>query len=289
MLSTPRDYLEKIFNVPFVLPTMTAHGFDTMIRRLSITEPDARAREQQAVDDDQAVPRQSLSVEIHSEVPDSDTTVMTGTDVPPRLEEGSEIAAAQHGDTVTATPLTESELTALSSLAPLVRSPREAKRLLNLYRMLRSTRDLSDASRFLGGNGAVGEFQAVVMLLGLLTANPRLLGQILLAPPDPGKQVMGGICHRAAANSWEAFFNGLRPRCVDERWHNDVCDALSEKDRTEWELLVERAQPASALVKLPDLTTFKTWAPHVARFSFLLAPATGSGTSPASLPTNVRR
>jgi hypothetical protein len=99
------------------------------------------------------------------------------------VEEGSEIAAVQQGDTVAPTPLTEPELKALSSLAPLVRSPREAKRLLNLYRMLRSTRDLSDASRFLGGDGAEGEFQAVVMLLGLLTANPQLLGQILFAPP----------------------------------------------------------------------------------------------------------
>lgn len=283
MLSTPRDYLEKIFNVPFVLPTMTAHGFDTMIRRLSITGTGARDREQQAGEDDQAVPRRPLSAETHSERLDRNTTVMTGTQVPPGVEEGSEIAAVQHGDTVTATQLTEPELKALSSLAPLVRSPREAKRLLNLYRMLRSTRDLSDASRFLGSEGAEGEFQAVVMLLGLLTASPQLLGQILLAPPDHERQLMGGICHRRAGNSWEAFLNGLRPRCVDERWHNDVCDSLSKKDRTEWELLVERAQPASALIRLPDLTTFKTWAPHVARFSFLLAPVTGSDRSPASL------
>lgn len=280
MLSTPRDYLEKIFNVPFVLPTMTPHGFGTMIRRLSITETAARDRDQQALDDDQAAHREPFGAEIHSESPDTNTTAMTGTDVPPRVEEGSEIAAVQHGDTVTATPLTEPELKALSSLAPLVRSPREAKRLLNLYRILRSTRDLSDVSRFLGSDGAAGEFQAVVVLLGLLTANPRLLGQILLAPPDPKKQLMGGICHRAAANSWETFLNGLRPRCVDQRWHNDVCDGLSTKDRTEWELLVERAQSASALVKLPDLTAFKTWAPHVARFSFLLTPVTGSDTGP---------
>jgi hypothetical protein len=41
MLSTPYDYLEKIFNVPFVLPAMTPPGFDTMIRRLSITKTDS--------------------------------------------------------------------------------------------------------------------------------------------------------------------------------------------------------------------------------------------------------
>ena len=180
------------------------------------------------------------------------------------------------------TPLTEPELQALSSLAPLVRSPREAKRLLNLYRMLRSTRDLSDASQFLGADGAEGEFQAVAMLLGLLTANPQLLGQILFSLPDPEEELKGGICHRAVPSSWEAFLGGLRPRCVGGQWRNDVSGSLSERDRAEWELLVERARPASALVKMPDLTAFKTWAPHVARFSFLLAPGTGGDRSPTS-------
>ena len=156
------------------------------------------------------------------------------------------------------TPLTKPELKALSSLAPLVRSPREAKRLLNLYRMLRSTRDLNDASRFLGAEGASGEFQAVVMLLGLLTANPQLLGQILFAPPDAETELMGGICYRAAPSSWAAFLDGLWPHCVGGRWRNDLCGCLSERDRAEWELLVERAKSASALVKLLDLTTFKT-------------------------------
>jgi len=278
MLSTPHDYLEKIFNVPFVLPNMTPVGFGTMIRRLSITKaaadhdavPDT---ERQAPDDHDIRP---LQVEIPTVSPDS------GTHVTPPVEEGSEIAAVKHGETVVPTPLTEPELQALSSLAPLVRSPREAKRLLNLYRMLRSMRDLSGASRFLGADPAEGEFQAVVMLLGLLTANPQLLGQILFAPPDPKEELLGGICHRSAQNSWEAFLNGLRPRRVGERWRNDLRDGLPEPDRAEWELLVERARPASALVRLPDLAAFKTWAPHVARFSFLLAPLTGGDGSRAS-------
>ncbi|SRR6266568_1552114 len=272
MLSTPHDYLEKIFNVPFVLPAMTPQGFDTMIRRLSITKAAVGHRvvvggERQAPDDhDIGRPPRIETPSVSSD---------GGTQVTPHVEEGSEIAAVQHGDTVVPTPLTEPELQALSALAPLVRSPREAKRLLNLYRMLRSTRDLSGASRFLGADGAEGEFQAVVMLLGLLTANPQLLGQILFTPADPKEELLGGICHRAAPVSWGAFLGGLRPRHDGERWRNDLRDGLSESDRVEWELLVEHARPASALVKLPDLKAFEKWAPHIARFSFLLAPVTG--------------
>jgi hypothetical protein len=100
-------------------------------------------------------------------------------------------------------------LQALSSLAPLVRSPRETKRLLNLYRMLRSTQDLSDASRFLGTDGADGKFQALVMLLGLLSASRRLLGQILFALPNPEQELLGDICHRAAQGTWGSSWTGF--------------------------------------------------------------------------------
>lgn len=57
-------------------------------------------------------------------------------------------------------PLTDPELELLASLAPLVRTPREAKRLANLYRLVRSSRDLSPASRFLGEDHRPGEYRA---------------------------------------------------------------------------------------------------------------------------------
>jgi hypothetical protein len=269
----PHDYLEKIFNVPFVLPGMTPRGFSTMIRRLAASTAGApqagTGGERQAPqDDDAGLPAAGTS----AAPPDAG--------IPP--QQGSEIAAVLRGERVALTPLTEPELAALSALAPLVRSPRSAKRLLNLYRMLRSTRDLSDASEFLGTGGDAGEFQAVVVLLGLLTASPRLLAQILFASPDPEAGLTGGVCHRVAPSSWGTFLNGLRPRRAGERWRNDLCDGLSETRRREWELLAEHAGPASALVTLPDLSAFVTWAPHVARFSFLLSDDAGNPLSAAT-------
>jgi hypothetical protein len=267
VFSTPHDYLEKIFNVPFVLPAMTSRGFGMMIRRLSAAGVGLGGRE---------------ATSAQTETLDNNETVTIDTDAPPRVEEGSEVAALRNGGAPSPTPLTEPELQALASLAPLVRSPRDAKRLLNLYRMLRSTRDLSDASRFLGTDGAEGEFQAVVMLLGLLSENPRLLGEIIFTYPDLEEELIGGICHRTNPCSWNAFLSGLRPRYVDENWCNDLRNGLSDRDRSEWETLVERAISASAFVKLPDLTGFKAWAPHVARFSYLLTPTTNDhGGRPA--------
>ena len=166
--------------------------------------------------------------------------------------------------------LSEDELILVASLGPLVRSPRQAKRLLNLYRMVRSTRDLSPSSAFLGSEAQPGEYQAVGVLLGLLTAHPRLLGRLLAA--EPTEALPGGIGHRDPGESWDHVVAGLEPRPSGDGWENDVCAQMSEEDRREWTELVERVAPATALVRLPDLTAFRFWGPRVARFSFVLSP-----------------
>jgi hypothetical protein len=143
--------------------------------------------------------------------------------------------------------LVDAERDMLASVARLVRSPRQAKRLLNLYRMVRSTRDLGPASRFLGADGRPGDHQAVVVLLGLLTAYPDLLGRLV---------------------------DHLATRPTTDTWPQVAAD-LARTDG--WETVVDRLGPATELVTLPDLTAFQAWGPHVTRFSFLL---TGVGSRP---------
>src|SRR4029078_6200507 len=76
-------------------------------------------------------------------------------------------------------PLSTQEIAHLRALAPLVQTPREAKRVFNLYRTLRASGNMTTASRFLGNEQTPGEFQAVLVLLGLLIAEPRLVGDLL--------------------------------------------------------------------------------------------------------------
>jgi hypothetical protein len=222
--------------------------------------------------------------------------------MPPGAEDRADEITSESGSEVTtggtaAGPvprlLTEEELALLASLGPLVRSPRQAKRLLNLYRMVRSTRDLSPASDFLGSTSVPGEYQAVGVLLGLLTAHPRLLGRILGAAPT--ETLVGGIGHRDPGQSWRDVVAGLEPRCPDDGagqhpdleprppdmgWHNDVCTNMSDADRLEWQQLVARVAPATALVHLPDLTAFRFWGPRLARFSFVLSPLAAATEEP---------
>jgi hypothetical protein len=280
--TTPQNYLEKIFNIPFVLPSMTSDSFAELIRKLSV--PDGHERPPVVVPDLEREPDLDPGDEAGGTMPAPGPPAADLATL--GLEEGSEVAAIRRGARPAPRDLTDDELALLGSLGPLIRTPREAKRLLNLYRMVRSTRDLSAASDFLGAGGA-GEYQAVGLLLGLLTAHPSLLGQLLWAPPVDG--VPGGICHRAPEGSWGDVVAGLLPRQDGDRWCNDVCASLSAGEREEWSLLIGRLGSAGAQVTIPGLAAFQKWGPRVARFSFLLSPLARSEVPPPLPPGETAR
>jgi KAP family P-loop domain len=288
-LSTPLDYLEKIFNVPFVLPAMTTAGFETMIRRLSAPDADPTT----AISGARTATVDPVAV--NGNVAPDDHPLGPAGAVGPDVEAGSQIDQIRRGVAVPPAPMRESELTLLAALAPLVRSPREAKRLLNLYRMLRSTKDLSDAARFLGprradGSYPDGEYQAVAVLLGILTASRQLLGRLLFSPADPARGIAGGICARASDQTFHDVVEGLRPRRDANQWINDLDDDLSDAERLAWTTMLTRLEPALRLVHLADLTAFRSWGPHVARFSFLMAvPSADDATSRPGIGAAVPR
>ena len=71
----------------------------------------------------------------------------------------------------------------MKKLFPFVPSPRAAKRLVNVYRLLRATVGRDEWSTFLGAGGD-GDFRAVLLLLALLTGYPSEGTDIL---PRPGR------------------------------------------------------------------------------------------------------
>ncbi len=257
--TTPQDYLEKIFNIPFVLPRMTSLSFQRLVHSVVDTE---------AISELEPVPAPSAG----DSTPESDPTLIyvdPPSSVP--VEANSEIAAVNQG----APPpvvrgLTPSELRLLSALAPLVDTPRETKRLLNLYRMIRATRDLTSAASFLGGDGP-GEYEAVVVLLGLLSGHARLLEDVLLAPP--AERTAGGLAYRDPNETWQRFVQAMQPVESDGEFRNDVVGTIADRDVREWRRLTDGIREATFMVTLPDLEAFQRWAPRVARFSFLLAGA----------------
>jgi hypothetical protein len=187
---TPEDYLEKILNIPIVLSGMPSGSLNRLLRSM-IDDGAAPAPT------DPPIPGPLLpaaNVDLGPTSPEE-------TDIP--IEAGSEVEAVQTAIPAPRIPrpLTDPEVELLTALEPLVDTPREAKRLVNLYRMLRATRDLSEASRFLGTADVPGEFQAVVVLLGLLTAHARLLGRVLDTAPGHDIGAVLSIAHRPPAGT----------------------------------------------------------------------------------------
>ncbi|HEX9336407.1 MAG TPA: P-loop NTPase fold protein [Pseudonocardiaceae bacterium] len=255
---SPEDYLEKILNIPLVLPGMSSGSLSGLLR--SMVEVDAPSSGEPA-------PAVRSITETLSFEPGSDVDAQLHQEITPQQ----------------ARPLTEPEIALLSALDPLVDTPREAKRLVNLYRMLRATRDLSEASRFLGDLGSPGEYQAVVVLLGLLTAHARLLGAVLDARP-------GGLVHRAPETPLADFVADVEPR----QGANGIVGRIADGEEQDWVRLHRGLTQVCGSVTLPDVSCFQAWAPRIRRFSYVLsapadraAPVPGRASGVGAVPGHV--
>ena len=265
----PERYLEKIFNIPLALPPLTTATAGNLVRAL-VAQRGVGARSAQrpgtVADDEQLEPTESAQA-AYSEPPGEadDESAESEAEF---VEPGSELAVLRAGgNPASPQPVTESELKLLEALGNLVRQPREIKRLINLYRLIRSTRDLASASRFLGDAGDPGEFQAVIVLLGLLSAEPRLFTSIIDAPPVL-PEALGGLMHRKEGQPWTQFAAGFTPRLVGDGWTNDIVGPLPPADTEAWRRLGAGIAEAGELVELPDLSVFKVWAERVRLFRF---------------------
>jgi KAP-like P-loop domain-containing protein len=248
---TPEDYLEKIINIPIALPGMPSGSLRQLLR--SIVDDDSTTDDTPATTTEQPTP----------------TTEPVDTEMP--VEPGSEISDRRRPTTseTPPRPLTEKELVLLSTLDVLIDTPREAKRLFNLYRMLRATRDLSGASRFLGEDGEPGDYEAVVVLLGLLTAHSRLLERVLDTRPDPDNGIAGGLMSRPPDADWAQFVADFEPRDGANR----IVGTLAVASVPDWTRLHAGLARVSAELTLSDLSRFQEWVPRIRRFSYTLSSA----------------
>lgn len=304
--STPHDYLEKIFNVPFVLPGFAADGFRGMIDKAVADEQRRRPeRAGHARDDtvdtdrggdhasattttsrtDQPPPANLATNDAGggsaggSSGSGGTANVVPGPNDVPAAKPNSELDRATSGEKVEATALQPTEVRFLAALSPLVSSPRTATRFLNLYRMLRSTENLGDASTFLGDDDRPGDYHAVALLLGILTAAPDCFGAVVDAPAAEG--TLGGLRARPGT-TWTDFVDSMRPEATEGGARNGVVGPLDAREATDWGNLVIALDGARELVTLPDVSRLVHWARHVGRFSFHLAANPAERSRPAT-------
>ena len=229
----PEDYLEKIVNIPFVLPGMVDGSMSRLLR--GMVGP--------------------VAVEAFDEAPAED---QASASVPGLItvEQGSEVDIQRRPrrEASPPRPLTQPELTLLSALDPLVATPREAKRIVNLYRMIRATRNLSNAASFLSG-----EYQVVIVLLGLLTA-----------PADLTGVVFDAMVRRPADTSWAAFVADLAPRKENDAWRNGIVGAIPDEAVPRWRHLHGGLAKVSGQMAIEDVSSPQAWISRIRRFSYAL-------------------
>ncbi|RSN22655.1 NTPase [Amycolatopsis sp. WAC 01416] len=213
------NYLEKIFQVPFTLSPMDDPAFAGLVRGLADTEVQDVSPSPTPAGPDQATGDRSP----------------VAADSPPRAEAPR---PSSEQSTIDLRPprlvISTAELDFLPTLAPLVRSPRAAKRLLNLYRLLRARFAGEDLAEFLSDGDREAPFRAVLVLLAMHVGHPE-------------------------AVSWFANLDGTGPE-------DSALEIVRSMNDHELRPKLERGLAGGSW---PDLAvSYQRWLPLVNRFSF---------------------
>jgi hypothetical protein len=153
--------------------------------------------------------------------------------------------------------LTDHEVRFIQALAPMVTTPRAGTRLINIYRMIRSTQATGGSSHFLDLSTGTGDYQAILLLLAIVSSFPELAAPAFeaLLRADPG-------------TTWPAFVDELlAARAVAGQ--DEAESSPGDWDRMRAALAAVRGDHR---IHVADgLGPYREWAPRIARFSFAAA------------------
>jgi len=286
---SPQNYLEKIFQIPFSLAAMSSDGYVKLINDLVVTRSEFQARREKATP---AAPSMEEGEGVGGSLPaDGEPRAVTETtpgttDIEGQAPAVNDAPASPREMAVAPKPSRDEEVVFndweqafLQALHPFVSTPRLAKRMINIYRLIR-VHALETAWRdtFITPDG---DYRAVLVLLAVNIGHPRVGGpllrllkseqriksfSILLAYADQMEQPTSNRSEEEQEQSRsiierlkydEAVVKELVR--VREKWLH-VGEGLGE-----W----RRANPdAVALTPPEDIETYARWAPEVGRFSF---------------------
>jgi hypothetical protein len=234
--ASEHDYLEKIFQVPYWLDPMTPADTDRLVT--SIVGPVTRFGAVEArTDGTRESGGGALETSGFEIGPDARAAVDA---MESRLN-----ASDKFSPNPVALTITDREVSFLEVVYPLVgRSPRSAKRFVNVYRVLKAGLDDSTLENWVGeGNGPYA-CHAAILLLAIVCGAPQSSSAVLGTLADCTNEQWAAVA--------AAVERAIEPDAVDElrRWRE--CDS---------------AYSMSNWVKV-DAPMLKAWLPKVAQFSF---------------------
>jgi KAP-like P-loop domain-containing protein len=255
--STPLNYLEKIFQIPFALRPMSKGGFQRLLDNLT---------------------EQLTPVDQTSEVGTPALSSAQGTPMVPEATQSSAAPNISEAKSVSPTlpainvsvfdpdpeplRLKECERTFMWRFQPLIPSPRAAKRFANIYRLVRVSVNLPELDSFVRDDEG-GEYQVVQLLLAIQTGYP-----------EQAMRIIGDLIEHKPKNSWRDFV-----RTYDSEANPSNQSGTGETtapsratvnlEAQTWREFLERLDRVS-----PDVFAnkscdeFAKWGPRVARYSF---------------------
>ena len=185
-LDSPEDYLEKIFQIPFRLQPMREKGYEQLVVDLTKHVPPTAtaARAAPASNGTTTTPPPAPGSpdpggDETGTAPDGDAATPAPVGEPAAGDSAADATSEaevrqevpEHHIDRAALELTDAERELLGSLGRIVRTPRSAKRLVNVYRMLRVSVQAHDLRRFTRPD--TGDYRAVVLLLAVLVGRPH--------------------------------------------------------------------------------------------------------------------
>jgi KAP family P-loop domain len=254
--ASPQDYLEKIFQIPFMVRPIDIDGYRALVRSLI---PAATPQRTNPVPQTEAPT--PLPVAIAAQTDASPAVPVSAPNEPAAARQMPvHVANAAHqilsDEELAIDPrrleLSEWERTGLEALAPLFTTPRSVKRFVNIYRLLRVSLWQTEIAAFDGGNGKPGDHSTVLLLLALVTNYPRLAAHLL--------QQAGS----ADLTTWQELVRRLTTATAT------APEGLAPDDLRDWKVLCRRLSQLDA-GKLPGpLAPSNTWKPRVVRYSFFV-------------------
>lgn len=258
--TTPQNYLEKIFQIPFNLRSMTSEGYTRLVKSLLLPEKDDGWTEQKVYverinDTERGIagltPRPEAPPESSSkpggdakaaELMQGDPVVETAKPVPDKKKEGERLQFVIYEESLA---IKSWEAAFAARLFALIPTPRGVKRFTNVYRILKAPVSRVRLRTFEGTTEWLGEFQLPMLLLAMLIGSPSESVKVF---PHLWIEASSG---RSAT---EVLRNlaGLLGKSTKE------LGVLQEKIRP---IVGDAAFPTSA-----DL--IREWLPRVSRFSF---------------------
>lgn len=164
--STPQNYLEKIFQIPFALRPMDETGYGRLVTSMVPVTRREGAGDLSSEDGDEAHGSTELEPTTSAESTDGGAvlTEQPQPETSPPPPPAPSLDLDPEG-----LKLEEAELEFLKKLSALVPTPRATKRLVNTYRLLRASLDPPRLQKLVDG-----DYRTVLLLLAVLVGSPSV-------------------------------------------------------------------------------------------------------------------